>query len=146
VPAAVTNTLTLTRTPTGTPTSTATATATATTTGTATATATTTPVPLGSPCSSGFPCNLGQAGNFAVLGINGADFDISSPGTSITGNVGLGPNSTGSLIKAHINGTLFKDPTSSATIGSDLNQSHGGIYMVALLQEGVDDRSEGVSQ
>ena len=55
------------------------------------------------------------------------DVTVSSPGTHITGNVGLGPRTTGSLIKATIDGELIVDPTSTATIGSDLTVSCGTV-------------------
>jgi SRSO17 transposase len=34
--------------------------------------------------------------------------------------------------------------TANAQVGVFLNQSQGGIYMVGLLEDGVDDRSKGV--
>lgn len=50
---------------------------------------------------------LGSAGAFTVLGLTGADVIISEGDTYITGDVGLGPNDTGDLLKATITGTLY---------------------------------------
>ena len=56
---------------------------------------------------------LGAAGQFSVLGLSGAYVVISEGGTLISGNVGLGPKNTGSLLKATITGTLSLDPSAS---------------------------------
>jgi hypothetical protein len=77
---------------------------------------------------------LGPAGVFTVLGLTGANVIISEGGTQITGDVGLGPNDVGSLLKATINGTLFLNgPTNPATpdIHPDLTVT-GGIVTADL--------------
>jgi len=69
---------------------------------------------------------LGAAGQFAVLGLSGADVVISAGATLISGDVGLGPNDTGDLLKATITGTLFLNPTAKPDIHPDLKVT-GGI-------------------
>ena len=71
--------------------------------------------------------DLGDAADFAVLGLDGADVTISSEATTVTGDVGIGPNNTGDLLKATINGTLFVDPTASPNIHGDLNVTGGQL-------------------
>ena len=71
--------------------------------------------------------DLGDAADFAVLGLDGADVTISSGATTVTGDVGIGPNNTGDLLKATITGTLFVDPTASPNIHGDLNVTGGQI-------------------
>src|ERR1700732_4216822 len=67
---------------------------------------------------------LGAAGFFTVLSTNqgtqGADIDIGSAATTITGNVGLGPDSSGTAEKTTINGNLYVDGTSTTSIHPDL--------------------------
>ncbi len=70
---------------------------------------------------------LGAAGQFSVLGLAGADVVISSGATLISGNVGLGPNDTGDLLKATITGTLFLDPTAKPDIHPDLKVNGGTV-------------------
>ena len=67
---------------------------------------------------------LGRAGTFTVLTTNidttGAEVGIGSEATTITGDVGLGPYSNGSAIKATVNGDLYVDKNSNTSIHSDL--------------------------
>jgi hypothetical protein len=70
---------------------------------------------------------LGAAAGFSVLGLTGADVTISEGATLISGNVGLGPNDTGDLLKATIKGTLFLDPTSNPDIHPDLVVTGGTV-------------------
>ena len=85
-----------------------------------------------SPCP---PANaffgLGAAGGFTVLGLSGANVVISEGATLVRGNVGLGPNDTGDLLKAKIDGALILDPTSNPDIHPDL-QVTGGIISLNL--------------
>ena len=70
----------------------------------------------GGPCPAApSPFGLGAAGNYTVLGLAGAKLVISEGATKVTGNVGLGANGTGALLKAKIEGTLFLDPTAHPT-------------------------------
>jgi hypothetical protein len=69
-----------------------------------------------------------------VLGLTGANVIISEGGTQITGDVGLGPNDVGSLLKATIFGTLkLNGPANPATpdIHPDLTVT-GGIVTADL--------------
>jgi hypothetical protein len=88
------------------------------------ATALVTPFLFTQTSNAGF-AELGRAGNFVALstnvGTNGANIDIGSGATTITGNVGLGPYSYGKAIKATIHGNLYVAPTSTTDIHSDLN-------------------------
>ncbi|HLQ37057.1 MAG TPA: choice-of-anchor A family protein [Planctomycetota bacterium] len=82
------------------------------------------------PCRSEvFP--LGAAASYAVLALDGADLDIGSAATQIDGDVGLGVNTTGSMIKATITGKLFRDPTSTAAQHPDL-VVNGGTFVASL--------------
>jgi choice-of-anchor A domain-containing protein len=101
---------------------------------TETATTTTTITFVGANCSppSGGVCipanpffGLGAAGEFAVLGLRGADVRISEGKTVVAGNVGLGANDIGSLLKATIRGTLKLDPSARPDIHSDLTVTGG---------------------
>ena len=77
---------------------------------------------------------LGSAGAFTVLGLAGADVIISEGQTLIRGDVGLGPNDVGDLLKATIFGTLYLNgPTNPATpdIHPDLTVT-GGIVTADL--------------
>jgi len=85
---------------------------------------------------------LGQAGQFAALttyiGTHGPDVGIGSEATTITGDVGLGPYSGGSAIKATINGNLFVDTNSHTDIHSDLHVT-GTIFFNQNLAGAVAD-------
>src|SRR5438876_8924704 len=73
-------------------------------------------------CASGCgisPVNLGRAGNYAALGLNGADWAVAigeippSPLTATTGffgDVGVGANNTGAFQKSVLHGTWYFDP------------------------------------
>lgn len=84
---------------------------------------------------------LGAAGFFTVLSTNqgtqGADIDIGSAATTITGNVGLGPYSFGTAEKATINGNLYVDSTSTTSIHPDL--VHGNTFTSQNLNGPVSD-------
>ena len=56
----------------------------------------------------------------------GAKLVISEGATKITGDVGLGANGTGSLLKAKIDGKLFLDPTAHPDIHGDLTVTTAG--------------------
>jgi hypothetical protein len=89
------------------------------------------PPPPTSGCPDLAPAfGLGPAGAFTVLGLNGANVIISEGATLIRGNVGLGPNDTGALLKAAITGTLtLNGPANPATpdIHSDLIVTGGTV-------------------
>jgi len=63
---------------------------------------------------------LGSAGSFAVLAMADGSIDIGTAATTITGDVGVGPRESGSLLKATIDGHLFVDPTANVDIHPDL--------------------------
>ena len=68
----------------------------------------------------------------SVFGLTNADITFGSGATTINGDVGLGPHTTGSLIKATINGKLFKDPTSTASISAKDLTVTGGVVIKDL--------------
>ena len=70
--------------------------------------------------------NLGQAGAYTVLGLNAANVIFGSGDTKITGDVGIGPNDTGTLEKATVIGKLFLHSTAHPDIHGDLTVT-GGI-------------------
>jgi hypothetical protein len=80
---------------------------------------------------------LGAAGNYSVLGLAGANLILSEGATKIQGDVGLGANGTGSILKLTINGKLFLDPTAHPDIHSDANIT-GGIVVKSMAQEHAD--------
>src|SRR5204863_8270296 len=80
------------------------------------------------------------ASNFAILGLNGANLIISEGATRIVGDVGAGPNNTGTLLKSTIVGQLFIDPTAKLDIHSDLTVT-GGIVILDLTQADADARA-----
>jgi Ice-binding-like len=53
---------------------------------------------------------------------------ISEGGTTINGDVGLGPDDTGELLKATINGTLYLDFTANPDIHPDLKITGGIVH------------------
>ena len=63
---------------------------------------------------------LNSAAAYTVLGESFANIVFGSVATLITGDIGVGPDDTGSLEKATINGTLFIDPTANPSIHGDL--------------------------
>lgn len=85
---------------------------------------------------------LGQAGQFSALstnvGNNGGVVDIGSADTTITGNVGLGPNSSGTAEKATINGNFYVDQTSATSIHPDL-AVNGSTFLNQNLSGAVAD-------
>ena len=85
---------------------------------------------------------LGAAGFFTVLstdqGTQGANIDIGSAATTISGNVGLGPDSFGTAEKATINGNLYVDSTSTTSIHPDL-LVHGNTFTNQNLSSPVSD-------
>ena len=72
---------------------------------------------------------LNSAAAYTVLGESFANIVFGSGATLITGDVGVGPYDTGSLIKATINGTLFLDPTATPSIHDDLVATGGTVSM-----------------
>ena len=70
---------------------------------------------------------LKSAAAYSVLGESFANIMFGSGATLITGDVGVGPHDTGSLVKATINGTLFLDPTANPDIHSDLIATGGVV-------------------
>ena len=70
---------------------------------------------------------LKSSAAYTVLGESFANVVFGSSETLITGDVGIGPHDTGSLIKATINGTLFLDPTANPSIHSDLVVTGGVV-------------------
>jgi hypothetical protein len=70
---------------------------------------------------------LKSSAAYTVLGESFANIIFGSGATLITGDVGVGPHDTGSLIKATINGTLFLDPTANPSIHDDLIATGGVV-------------------
>jgi hypothetical protein len=70
---------------------------------------------------------LKSSAAYTVLGESFANVVFGSSETLITGDVGIGPHDTGSLIKATITGTLFLDPTANPSIHSDLVATGGVV-------------------
>jgi hypothetical protein len=70
---------------------------------------------------------LNSAAAYTVLGESFANIVFGSSETRITGDVGVGPNDTGSLEKATITGTLFLDPTANPSIHGDLVATGGVV-------------------
>jgi Ice-binding-like len=70
---------------------------------------------------------LSSAGSFAVLGLTAGNVIISEGNTRVTGNVGVGPQDGGALLKATIDGTLFLDPTAHPDIHPDLVVTQGTV-------------------
>src|SRR4051794_41964104 len=65
-----------------------------------------------SPC--GTPAavfGLGSSGNYTILGLSNGSTTISEGLTVVTGDVGVGANNGGSLLKATIPGKLWLQPT-----------------------------------
>jgi choice-of-anchor A domain-containing protein len=87
---------------------------------------------------------LGTAGNYSVLALAGADLVISEGATNIEGDVGLGADGTGSLLKAKIDGTLYLDPTAHPDIHGDLTVT-GGIVVKSMSAEQSDALSANAS-
>jgi hypothetical protein len=87
---------------------------------------------------SSSPAGLGAAGQFAVLGINGGVVDLN--GSSVVGDVGLGPRETSTLQKATVTGRFIYDPTATADL-SRLNKNvsvSGGVAASDLSQAAAD--------
>jgi choice-of-anchor A domain-containing protein len=82
--------------------------------------------------------NLGQAANYAVLGIGGTNtklsqFEVYQSGTVVNGNVGVGPYSTWTHgMDATINGTLYYDTTDG--LPSITGTITGGTIQQSMLQ------------
>jgi hypothetical protein len=70
---------------------------------------------------------LNSAAAYTVLGESFANIVFGSSATLITGDVGVGPDATGSLVKATITGTLFLDPTANPSIHGDLVATGGVV-------------------
>src|SRR5438552_9343251 len=88
---------------------------------------------------------LGQAANYAVLGIGGtvavqSDFEVYQSATVINGNVGVGPYSTWTHgVDATINGRIDYDLTDSApTVTGTVT---GGLHQVSMSGPVADARS-----
>lgn len=83
---------------------------------------------------------LSSLEKYAVFGLDRANVIFGSGATKITGDVGIGPLDTGSLIKATVVGKLFLHSTASPDIHSDLNVTGGiqtGPAVDTALQSGV---------
>jgi choice-of-anchor A domain-containing protein len=63
---------------------------------------------------------LGGAGSYTVLGMSNGNVMISQGETTIAGDVGVGPNDGGELLKSTITGKLVVDPTAHPDIHRDL--------------------------
>src|SRR5437762_1116342 len=81
--------------------------------------------------------NLGAAGNFTVLALDNVKFDLTNPGSTIIGNVGLGPNAVQNWSTGAIQGTLYVDPTANNTHQNNV-QISGGTVVTSLAQAVAD--------
>jgi hypothetical protein len=89
--------------------------------------------------------NLGQAANYAVLGIGGtvavqSDFEVYQSGTVVNGNVGVGPFTTWTHgMDATINGRIDYDLTDSAPIVT--GTVTGGVHQINMAPIVADARN-----
>ena len=75
--------------------------------------------------------SLGAAGNFAVLGLNGATIQLSSGPLVFNGNVGIGDGGSLSFSGGgQINGTIEQDPSATVTLSGGGTAASGGIQNV----------------
>lgn len=74
---------------------------------------------------------LGTAGSYTVLGLTNGNVIISEGATSVAGDVGVGPNDGGALLKSTITGKLVLDPTAHPDIHPDLTVL-GGTSVASL--------------
>jgi hypothetical protein len=95
--------------------------------------------------SSASLINLGQAANYAVLGIGGSvsvqsDFEVYQSATVVNGNVGMGPYSNWTHgIDATINGRVDYDLTDSApTVTGTIT---GGVHQINMAPIVADARN-----
>jgi hypothetical protein len=83
---------------------------------------------------------LGAAGQFAIVDVNGGQFNIT--GSSIVGNVGIGPKVDGHFHNTAVTGTVDIAPTANANIGNGTNArkvtATGGLVSVSLAQAQSD--------
>jgi hypothetical protein len=86
--------------------------------------------------------SLGAAGQFAVLGVNGGN--VSLDRAHLTGDVGLGPNARGDLLRSDVEGTLFVDPTATARVRRTFNAT-GGIVAQDLAAAAQDANAASVA-
>jgi Chitobiase/beta-hexosaminidase C-terminal domain len=77
------------------------------------------------------PClisQLGPAGSFSILGLQGARLQLSSGPLQVNGNVGIGANGTLQFSGGtHLNGTLYYDPTASVQISGGSSFNNGEV-------------------
>jgi hypothetical protein len=81
--------------------------------------------------------DLGAAGQFAILDINGGHLSLG--GSSVVGNIGVGPHGTGSLRRDNLNGEVDVDPTATLyhPAGGGVSIS-GGIVSESMSQAQTD--------
>ncbi len=92
--------------------------------------------------------NLGQAANYAILGIGGSsgnvsDFEVYQSGTYVLGNIGMGPYSQLTHgIDATINGNFNWDNNNTSTLnGNSTAGVMGGVQRINMSSVVVDARA-----
>ena len=83
--------------------------------------------------------DLGEASDFAVLGLAGAKIKMEGANPGVVGEVGLGPNGEQDLMAGFIAGTLVVDPT--AENKDPETAIEGGIEVKDLYQAAADARN-----
>jgi len=82
--------------------------------------------------------SLGEAGGYAVLGLNGAVVVVDSNGAKITGNVGIASGGQLNFTKGTINGDIYLDPRAGCDIKSQANHT-GEIFDDWDMSQAVAD-------
>jgi choice-of-anchor A domain-containing protein len=84
---------------------------------------------------------LGTAGQFAIFDINGGQFSIT--GSSIAGNVGIGPNTSGNFNKTTVTGVVDIAHTADAHLNNPNGKvsATGGIVTESLAQAQSDAKA-----
>jgi hypothetical protein len=78
--------------------------------------------------------NLGAAENYGLLGINGGDVSINGGGAQVVGNVGLGPNETGSsLQKTTLYGSVIVDTNAGAYQTGQMGSGGNFVFVGGAL-------------
>ena len=74
--------------------------------------------------------NLGAAGDYAVLGLNGAQVNLSSGPLQVNGNVGTGANGSVNFSSGTVTGRIDRDPSASVNISGGTTFVNGGVHSV----------------
>lgn len=88
--------------------------------------------------------DLGAAGTFGLLGLEGVKISMSHARSGVTGDVGLGPGGVQNFSNGFITGTFFVDPTADNNKGN--NVVIGGGTVVQDLTGPVSDALAAAAQ